>query len=77
MWSDSNRTKENSFKLNKGTFRLDGGKKKLFPWRVVRNRLPREAVDTPFLEVDEARMYEALGSLIWCSTTLPMAGGWN
>jgi len=35
--------------------------------RVVRcwNRLPREGVDTPFLEVFKARLDGALGSLIW------------
>ncbi|KFV15892.1 hypothetical protein N339_05882, partial [Pterocles gutturalis] len=54
----------NSFKLRKGRFRLDI-RKKLFPARVVRhqNRLPREAVGAPSLEVFKARLDEALSNL--------------
>ncbi|KFZ60906.1 hypothetical protein N321_12562, partial [Antrostomus carolinensis] len=46
-------------------FRLDI-KNKLFLVRVVRhwNRLPREAVDAPSLEVFKARLDEALSNLV-------------
>ena len=39
---------------------------KFFTMRVVRcwNRLPREALDAPFLEVLKARLDGALGSLV-------------
>ncbi|KFQ29443.1 hypothetical protein N332_12663, partial [Mesitornis unicolor] len=55
----------NSFKLEKGRFRLDI-RKKFFTVRVVRHwhRLPREAVDAPSLEVFKARLDRALGNLV-------------
>ena len=39
---------------------------KFFTRRVVRcwNRLPREVVDAPYLEVFKARLEEALGNLV-------------
>ncbi|KFR11097.1 hypothetical protein N306_02505, partial [Opisthocomus hoazin] len=53
------------FKLKEGRFRLDIGKR-FFTLRVVRhwNRLPREAVDAPSLEVFKARLDWALSTLV-------------
>ncbi|KGL99469.1 hypothetical protein N301_15349, partial [Charadrius vociferus] len=52
-------------KLEEGRFRLNI-RKKFFTLRVVRhwNRLPRDVVDAPSLEVFKARLDVALGNLV-------------
>ncbi|KFR05966.1 hypothetical protein N306_14240, partial [Opisthocomus hoazin] len=53
------------FKLKEGRFKL-GIRKKFFTMREARhwNRLPREAVDAPSLEVFKARLDRALSNLV-------------
>ncbi|PKU42937.1 rna-directed dna polymerase from mobile element jockey-like [Limosa lapponica baueri] len=61
----SDRTRGNSFKLEEKRYRLDT-RKKFFTVGVVRhwNRLPREFVDAPSLEVSKARLDGALSNLV-------------
>ncbi|KFV89431.1 hypothetical protein N327_13222, partial [Fulmarus glacialis] len=55
----------NGFKLKEGRFTLDM-RKKFFTLRVVGhwNRLPREVVDAPSLEVFKDRLDAALSNLV-------------
>jgi len=61
----SDRTRGNSFKLKEGRCRSDT-RKKFCTMRVVKhwNRLSREAVDAPSLEVFKARLGGALSNLV-------------
>jgi len=64
MWSDSDKTRENGFKLKERKLRFLG--KKIFTQKAVRpwHSLPIEAVGAPSLEVFKAELNGALGSLI-------------
>jgi len=57
------KTRSNGFKLKEGRFRLDI-RKKFFTTRVVRHRLPGEAVAAPSLSVFKARLHGALSNLV-------------
>ena len=61
---DTDKTREDGFKVRQGRFRLDI-RRKFFSQRVVShwNRMPKEVVDAPSLETFKARLDMALGSL--------------
>jgi len=58
-------TRSNGFKLREGRFRLDV-RKIFFTLRVLKrwNRLPREVVETPSVEIFKARLNGALSNLV-------------
>jgi len=70
------RTRSNGFKPREGRFRLDR-RKKFLTVRVVKhwNRLPREVVEIPSLEIFKARLDGALSNLVWLKMSLLIAGG--
>ena len=71
-----NKTRSNGFKLRESTFRLDI-RKKISMTRVVKrwHRLPREAVETPFLETFKSRLDAALSNLVE-DVPAHCRGGW-
>ena len=71
MRVDSDRIRENGFKLRQGRFRLDI-RRKFFTQRMVThgNRLPKEVVNALSLKAFKARLDVALGSLVWWLVTL-------
>ena len=72
---DTDKTREDGFKVRQGRFRLDI-RRKFFTLSLVMhwNRLPKEAVGAPSLQAFNARLDVALGSLGCWLVTLHIAG---
>jgi len=72
----SNRTRGNGHKLKQWKFQQDM-RKNFFTLRVTEpwNRLPREVVESPSLEIFKTRPDKVLCSLLW--VTLLWQGGWT
>ena len=63
---DTDSTRGNGFKLKQGRFNLDIWRKFFTQTLVMHwNRLPKEVVDAPSLDVFKARLDGALGNLVW------------
>jgi len=69
------KTRENGFKVKEGRFNLDR-RRKFFTVRVVKhwNRLPREVVAAPSLEMFKVRLGGALSNLLYLKMSLLIAG---
>jgi len=72
----SNRTRGNGHKLKQRKLQLNK-RKNFFPLRVTEpwHRLPREAVESPSLEIFKTLLDVVLCSLLWV-TLLQEGGGW-
>jgi len=72
----SERTRGNGHKLKQRQFQLNM-RKNFFPLRVTEhsNRLPREVVESPSLEIFKTHLDKVLCSLLW--VTLLWHGGWT
>jgi len=72
----SDRTRGNEHRLKQTKFQLNM-RKNFFPLRVTEpwNRLPREVVESPFLEIFKTHLDKVLCSLLW--VTLLRQEGWT
>jgi len=72
----SDRTRGNGHKLKQRKFQLKTTKN-FFPLRATEpwNRLPREVVEPPSLEIFKTHLDKVLCSLLW--VTLLLQGGWT